>query len=57
MNYYFCDGCHQYKEPEIDGKHDHVELGYVCNDCEGLTLIEFHKRQTEHLAWLMATEH
>ncbi len=54
MNEYFCNGCSEYKNSDMDGRHDHCELGYICDECEGLTHEEFHKQQIKYLSKLLA---
>ncbi len=56
MSVYFCNGCHEYKDSDLEGLHDDCEIGYICDDCEGLTHEQFYIERMNHLARLMKAE-
>ena len=56
MSVYFCNGCSEYKDSDIDGMHDDSEIGYICDNCECLSHEHFYIQSMTHLAKLMKAE-
>ena len=56
MNVYFCNGCTEYKNSDIDGRHEN-DCGFICDECECLDHMHLYKQSMENLAKLMNVEY